>query len=156
MIFKLQVEILLDQETKQQKVEVLSDVHTRSHQKITFHCTGNKCVWYNRKKNNRTLLDVQLSLLEKEAIMSDKVMEQLNDEANNIKLDFICTLEKVDNPVALDTKNNRENIATYVTVQKDLQPIAVPQETVMVLCMYVYTSHTPFGIYGPKNLQYFV
>lgn len=116
MIFKLQVELLLDQETKQQKIDVLSDVHTRDHQKITFRCTGNKCVWYNRKKNNRTLLDLQLSLLEKEAIMSDKVVEQLNehDKANNIKLDFICTLEKADNPVAviimLSDKNSQNHV----------------------------------------------
>lgn len=114
MIFKLQVEVLLDQEAKQQKVEVLSDVHTRSHQKITFHCTGNKCVWYNRKKNNRTLLDVQLSLLEKEAIMSDKVMEQLDDETNNIKLDFICTLEKADNPVAVIIILNDEDSQNHI------------------------------------------
>ncbi|KYN02517.1 U6 snRNA-specific terminal uridylyltransferase 1 [Cyphomyrmex costatus] len=115
-IFKLQVEVLLDQEAKQQKVEVLSDVHTRNYQKVTFHCTGNKCVWYNRKKNNRTLLDLQLSLLEKEAIMSDKVVEQLkeHDKANNIKLDFICTLEKVDNPVAVIIALNDEDSQDYV------------------------------------------
>ncbi|XP_011690925.1 PREDICTED: speckle targeted PIP5K1A-regulated poly(A) polymerase-like [Wasmannia auropunctata] len=116
MIFKLQVEVLLDQETKQQKIEVLSDVHTRDYQKVTFHCTGNKCVWYNRKKNNRTLLDLQLSLLEKEAIMSDKVIEQLNehDKANNIKLDFICTLEKADNPVAVIIMLNDENSQNHI------------------------------------------
>ncbi|XP_029679562.1 speckle targeted PIP5K1A-regulated poly(A) polymerase-like isoform X1 [Formica exsecta] len=114
MIFKLQVEILVDQETKQQKVEVLSDVHTRNQQKITFHCTGNKCVWYNRKKNNRTLLDVQLSLLEKEAIMSDKVMEQLKDDTNNIKLDFICTLEKMENPVSVIIILNDEDSQNHI------------------------------------------
>ncbi|XP_070156568.1 speckle targeted PIP5K1A-regulated poly(A) polymerase-like [Polyergus mexicanus] len=114
MIFKLQVEILIDQETKQQKVEVLSDVHTRNQQKITFHCTGNKCVWYNRKKNNRILLDVQLSLLEKEAIISDKVMEQLKDDTNNIKLDFICTLEKVENPVSVIIILNDEDSQNHI------------------------------------------
>ncbi|KYN31411.1 U6 snRNA-specific terminal uridylyltransferase 1 [Trachymyrmex septentrionalis] len=115
-IFKLQVEVLLDQETKQQKVEILSDVHTKSYQKVTFHCTGNKCVWYNRKKNGRTLLDLQLSLLEKEAIMSDKVVEQLkeHDEANNIKLNFICTLEKADNPVAVVVMLNDEDSQSYI------------------------------------------
>ncbi|KAG5309855.1 PREDICTED: speckle targeted PIP5K1A-regulated poly(A) polymerase-like [Acromyrmex echinatior] len=115
-IFKLQVEVLLDQETKQQKVEVLSDVHTKSYQKVMFHCTGNKCVWYNRKKNGRTLLDLQLSLLEKEAIMSDKVVEQLkeHDEANNIKLNFICTLEKADNPVAVVILLNDEDSQSYI------------------------------------------
>ncbi|XP_072753836.1 speckle targeted PIP5K1A-regulated poly(A) polymerase-like [Anoplolepis gracilipes] len=117
MIFKLQVEVL-DQETKQQKVEVLSDVHTRSQQKITFHCTGNKCVWYNRKKNNKTLLDVQLSLLEKEAIMSDRVVEQLNaDGTNDIKLDFICTLEKMDNPIAVIIILNDENSQNHIIRQ---------------------------------------
>jgi len=116
MIFKLQVEVLLDQETKQQKIEVLSDVHSRNYQKVTFHCTGNKCVWYNRKKNNRTLLDLQLSLLEKEAIMSDKVVEQLkeHDKANNIKLDFICTLEKADNPVAVIITLNDEDSQNHI------------------------------------------
>lgn len=116
MIFKLQVEVLLDQETKQQKIDVLSDVHTRSHQKITFRCTGNKCVWYNRKKNNRTLLDLQMSLLEKEAIMSDKVVEQLSehDKANNIKLDFLCTLEKADNPIAVIIMLNDENSQNHI------------------------------------------
>lgn len=119
MVFKLQVEVLLDQETKQQKIDVLSDVHSRNHQKITFHCTGNKCVWYNRKKHNRTLLDLQLSLLEKEAIMSDKVLEQLNehDKANNIKLDFMCTLEKVDNPVAVVIMLNDENSQNHIIRQ---------------------------------------
>ncbi|XP_012215601.1 speckle targeted PIP5K1A-regulated poly(A) polymerase-like [Linepithema humile] len=116
MVFKLQVEVLLDQETKQQKVEVLSDVHTRSHQNITFHCTGSKCVWYNRKKNNRTFLDIQLSLLEKEAITSDKVVEQLSEheEANNIKLDFICVLEKADNPVAVILTLHDENSQNHI------------------------------------------
>ncbi|KAL6267455.1 hypothetical protein P5V15_000531 [Pogonomyrmex californicus] len=118
MIFKLQVEVI-DQEVKQQKIDVLSDVHTRNNQKVTFHCTGNKCVWYNRKKNNRTLLDLQLSLLEKEAIMSDKVVEQLNehDKANNIKLDFICTLEKADNPVAVIIILNDENSQNHIIRQ---------------------------------------
>ncbi|XP_011882687.1 PREDICTED: speckle targeted PIP5K1A-regulated poly(A) polymerase-like [Vollenhovia emeryi] len=116
MIFKLHVEVILDQETKQQKIDALSDVHTRSHQKVMFRCTGNKCVWYNRKKNNRTLLDLQLSLLEKEAIMSDKVVEQLNehDKANHIRLDFVCTLEKADNPVAVVIVLNDENSQNHI------------------------------------------
>ncbi|XP_020281196.1 speckle targeted PIP5K1A-regulated poly(A) polymerase-like isoform X2 [Pseudomyrmex gracilis] len=108
-IFKLHVEVVLtDPEMKQQKVELLaddmlSDVHTKSHQKITLHCSGTKCVWYNRKKNNRTLLDIQLSLLEKEAIISDKVLEDLDeqDEAKNVQLDFTCVLEKSQNPVSI-------------------------------------------------------
>ncbi|XP_077264283.1 uncharacterized protein LOC143898580 isoform X3 [Temnothorax americanus] len=116
MIFKLRVEMLLDQETKQQKIDILSDVHTRNHQKVTFYCTGHKCVWYNRKKNNRTLLDVQMSLLEKEAIMSDKVVEQLteHDKANNVRLDFMCTLEKADNPVAVVIVLNDENSQNHI------------------------------------------
>lgn len=116
MIFKLQVEVVLDHETKQQKIEALSDVHTKSHRKITFHCTGNKCVWRDRKKNNRMLLDVQLSALEKEAIVSDKVLEQLNEQndAANIQLNFTCTLEKTD-PVAVtitlnDESNSNKNV----------------------------------------------
>ncbi|XP_025985835.1 poly(A) RNA polymerase, mitochondrial [Solenopsis invicta] len=119
LIFKLQVEVLLDQEAKQQKVEVLSDVHTRDHQKITFHCTGDKCVWYNRKKNNRTLLDVQLSLLEKEAKISDIIVKQFDehDKGNNVKLDFICTLEKSDNPVAVIIIVNDENSQNHIIRQ---------------------------------------
>lgn len=112
MVFKLQVEVILDHETKQQKIEALSDVHTKSHYKITFHCTGNKCVWRNRKKNNRTSLDVQLSALEKEIIVSDRVLEQLSkqdDNAANIQLNFYCMLEKADPTSVIITMNDESN-----------------------------------------------
>ncbi|EFN75206.1 speckle targeted PIP5K1A-regulated poly(A) polymerase [Harpegnathos saltator] len=111
MVFKLQVEVLFDHDTKRQKIATLSDVHTKNHKKITFYCTGNKCVWRNRKKNNRMLLDVQLSALEKEAIVSDKVLEQLvleqQNDATNIQLNFFCTLEKMD-PTAVSITMSSE------------------------------------------------
>ncbi|XP_032689687.1 speckle targeted PIP5K1A-regulated poly(A) polymerase-like isoform X2 [Odontomachus brunneus] len=113
MVFKLQVEVILDHETEQKKIQALSRAHTESHHKITFHCTGNKCVWRNRKKNNRTFLDVQLSALEKEAIVSDRVLEQLqnqqNDDAASTQLNFTCTLEKADSVAVMITLNDESN-----------------------------------------------
>lgn len=110
-VFKLQVDVLFDRETKQQRIEILSDVHTRNHQKVMFHCTGNKCVWKNRKKHNRTLLNVQLSALEKEAIVSDKVLERANEQndAANIELNFTCTLEKSDSVAVIVTLNDESS-----------------------------------------------
>ncbi|XP_014478079.1 PREDICTED: poly(A) RNA polymerase protein cid1-like isoform X2 [Dinoponera quadriceps] len=102
-VFKLQVNVFLDLETKQKQIEPLSHMHIRNNQTITFHCAGNQCVWKNRKKNNKTLLDVQLSALEKEAIVSDKVLEQLSKQNNDGAqlLSFICALEKKVDPVAV-------------------------------------------------------
>ncbi|XP_053986805.1 terminal uridylyltransferase Tailor-like [Hylaeus volcanicus] len=95
-VFKLQVEVLTaDVEAKQQKIEMLSDVHTGKYEKLVLHCIGSHCVWRNRKIIS-VVFDTSLSSLEKETLISEKVIENCGktSETNGIKLDFICTFEK--------------------------------------------------------------
>lgn len=66
---------------------------------ITFSCKGNKCFWKNRKKTNRALLDVSLSALEKEIIITEK-MEQSYEEVNDAPLEFTCTIERIDEEIS--------------------------------------------------------
>lgn len=92
-IFKLEVLVQLGNETKYQQLKVLSDVHVKN-KKIKFMCNGRISTWYNRAKYNKDLLDVQLSALEKEAIVSTKVYEQAVHKVHAVPLKFVCTLEK--------------------------------------------------------------
>ncbi|XP_029052025.1 speckle targeted PIP5K1A-regulated poly(A) polymerase-like [Osmia bicornis bicornis] len=97
-VFKVQVELLTDDvEAKQQKVDILSDVHTEKYQTIKFHCVGSHCVWRNRKINS-VVLNPSLSCLQKEALISEQAIEDSNKHKplNKVHLDFICVIEKKD------------------------------------------------------------
>ncbi|XP_076301157.1 speckle targeted PIP5K1A-regulated poly(A) polymerase [Lasioglossum baleicum] len=115
-VFKVQVVALTsDVEAKQQKTEVLSDVHTEEYQKIVFHCTGSLCTWSNRKVSN-IILDPSLSCLEKEAFITNETIKANEKEksANRINLDFMCTFEKKANPLrVILTVSNRN---TYESI----------------------------------------
>ncbi|XP_076236137.1 speckle targeted PIP5K1A-regulated poly(A) polymerase [Calliopsis andreniformis] len=115
-VFKVEVEVLTaDVEAKQQKIEVLSDVHTEKHQKIIFHCTGSYCVWRNRKINN-IVLDPSLSCLQKEAFMSDQTIESWGKQksANKTNLDFMCTFEKKTRPLRVILTITNQNCYEYI------------------------------------------
>ncbi|XP_043502842.1 speckle targeted PIP5K1A-regulated poly(A) polymerase-like [Polistes fuscatus] len=100
-VCKLQVTVLsADNETKQQKIEVLSDVHTRKPQKLLLHCTGNDSALLNRRSCTGSS-DLCRSPLNKEISISDVAVEKNSkrQEYKPLKLDFICIFEKIDNPV---------------------------------------------------------
>ncbi|KZC07574.1 PREDICTED: speckle targeted PIP5K1A-regulated poly(A) polymerase-like [Dufourea novaeangliae] len=111
-VFKIKVEVLPGNvEAKQQKLETSSNVHTEKYQKVTLHCTGSHCVWRNRKINN-VVLDPSLNCLEKEALFSEKTIENSEKEqsTNRINLDFTCTFEKQAHPLSVTlTVNNKKS-----------------------------------------------
>lgn len=100
-VCKLQVKVLsADNETKQQKIEVLSDVHTRKPQQLLLHCTGNDSALLNRKSCT-FYFDIRMGPLKKEINISDIAVERNSkrQEYKPLKLDFTCIFEKKDNPV---------------------------------------------------------
>ncbi|XP_031844900.1 speckle targeted PIP5K1A-regulated poly(A) polymerase isoform X2 [Nomia melanderi] len=114
-VFKVQVAFLTaDVESKQQRIDI-SDVHTEKYEKIILHCNGSHCVWRNRKIKG-IILDPSISCLEKEALISDQVIENQEKEksVNRINLDFVCTFEKNLNPLQIiltvSNQNTDENI----------------------------------------------
>ncbi|XP_078052870.1 poly(A) RNA polymerase, mitochondrial isoform X2 [Augochlora pura] len=131
-VLKVQVVVLTaDVEAKQQKIEVLSDVHTEKYKKLIFHCIGSVCTWRNRKINN-IILDPSVSCLEKEAFISDQtIMDQEKEKsADDVNLDFMCTLEKQVNPLkvilSVSNRNTDEHIfqeLTYFAKNKLLEII---------------------------------
>lgn len=98
-VFKLKVLLThINREQKQQKMEVESDVHTADNQKIVLHCTGNRCLWKNRKCK-LFALDPSYSALEKEVIISDTILKDSKQISNNkISLNLNCIFEKKQNP----------------------------------------------------------
>ncbi|XP_076383175.1 poly(A) RNA polymerase, mitochondrial [Megalopta genalis] len=110
-VLKVQVVVLTaDAEAKQQKIDVLSDVHTEKYKKVIFHCIGSVCTWRNRKINN-IILDPSISCLEKEAFISNQTIKDHEKEksTNKINLDFMCTFEKHVTPLkVILTVSNRD------------------------------------------------
>ncbi|KAK1137487.1 hypothetical protein K0M31_001994 [Melipona bicolor] len=108
-VFKVQVEVLPSETgAKQQKIEILSDVHIEKQQNIILRCTGSHCVWRNRRSNS-IVLDSSLSCLQKEALMSQQAIENCNKEGgiNKINLDFICIFKKKDPLKVILTVSNK-------------------------------------------------
>ncbi|XP_061928056.1 speckle targeted PIP5K1A-regulated poly(A) polymerase isoform X2 [Apis cerana] len=114
-VFKLQLEIFpVETGTKQQKIDILSDIHIEELQNIIFHCTGSHCVWRNRRINN-IILDPSLSCLQKEAFISEQVIENYDKEkgTNRISLDFICMFKKK-NPLKIILTLNNKNCDDHI------------------------------------------
>ncbi|XP_076756268.1 speckle targeted PIP5K1A-regulated poly(A) polymerase [Xylocopa sonorina] len=113
-VFKVQVVFSTETGSKHQKMEESSDVHAEEQQTIVFHCTGSHCVWRNRKISN-IVLDPSLSCLEKEALMSEQMLENCdkNKIINRVHLDFLCTLEKK-HPLQVDLTVNNFNCDDHV------------------------------------------
>ncbi|KAK2588355.1 hypothetical protein KPH14_004370 [Odynerus spinipes] len=112
-VYRLEVEILsVNNECKQQKIEVLSDVHTKEHKQFLLHCTGTERTWSNRKKH-AVILDLSMSILDKEAIISNKIVEENNKKSylGKVKLDFICKIEKKENPMQVQLVLINKNTA---------------------------------------------
>ena len=98
--FKVQVEIVSDNVAeKQQKLEMLSDIHTEKHQLIVLSCTGSHRVWYKRKLSDM-VIDPYLSYLESEALVSDKTIENYDKESSpqKVNLEFMCEFWKKIHP----------------------------------------------------------
>ncbi|CAL7941439.1 unnamed protein product [Xylocopa violacea] len=113
-VFKVQIVFSTEMETKHQKMEELLDVHAEEQQTIVFHCTGSHCVWRNRKVSN-IVLDPSLSCLEKEAFVSEQMLENCDKKKmiNTVYLDFLCTFEKK-HPLQVDLTVNNFNCDDHV------------------------------------------
>ncbi|CAK9820063.1 hypothetical protein ANTPLA_LOCUS10481 [Anthophora plagiata] len=113
-IIKVQTEVLTaNVGEKQQKCEILSNVHMKKYQTIIFHCTGSHCVWRNRKVNN-IILDPSLSCLRKEAFISEQTIECCDKtDTKRIHLDFLCTFKKKHPDKVILTLNNH-NTDEYI------------------------------------------
>ncbi|XP_046430293.1 speckle targeted PIP5K1A-regulated poly(A) polymerase-like isoform X1 [Neodiprion fabricii] len=106
--FKVKLESM-DREVKQQKCDVESDVHTKNKTKTILECLGYFKLWYGRK-NKKTIFDPTMSALDREASISDKMMEELKKTpASSIPIiSFTCIIQKLQKPVAVELilKNN--------------------------------------------------
>ena len=98
-VFKFKVVVTtVDREQKQQKIEAESDVHTNDNQKIVLHCTGDCCLWKDRKVKSFAF-DPSYSAIEKEVIISDSILKDSKHNGNNkVNLNLNCIFEKKQKP----------------------------------------------------------
>ncbi|XP_058809727.1 uncharacterized protein LOC131674929 [Phymastichus coffea] len=97
-ILKFKIQLVKNEpDSKQQKIEDNSDVHSKDQNKIIWHCTGDGCLWIDRKKSSN--LDPSLSLLEKEVQISNHLYDYLNSKNRLVKskIDFTCNILKKEN-----------------------------------------------------------
>ncbi|XP_008211725.2 speckle targeted PIP5K1A-regulated poly(A) polymerase [Nasonia vitripennis] len=89
-ILRLQVQVISDEhEQKQQKVEERSDVHSNNQDQILMHCTGEDCLWRDRK-SKLNALDPSMHLLDKEIQLTEKMYKELSEKnmLQKMKIDF--------------------------------------------------------------------
>lgn len=93
-VLRLQVQVAGDErEQKQQKVEEQSDVHSNDQGKIVLHCTGEYCLWRDRK-NKLNALDPSMHLLDKEIQLTENMYKDLSEKnrLQKLKIDFDCQI----------------------------------------------------------------
>ncbi|XP_033218690.1 speckle targeted PIP5K1A-regulated poly(A) polymerase-like isoform X2 [Belonocnema kinseyi] len=140
MVFKLKVSItLVNREQKQQKMEVESDVHTADNQKIVLHCTGNRCLWKNRKCK-LLALDPSYSALEKEVIISDTILKNSKQiTENKINLNLNCIFEKKQNPphviISLNDNDSGKLFAEFANFFRGKMP-SIIEKTLLHMVQY--------------------
>lgn len=95
-VLRVKMQLVINEpDPKQQKVENNSDVHSKQQNKIVMHCTGDCCLWRDRK-SKPSILDPSLSLLEKEVQITDHLHNYLSSKNRllKLKIDFTCQLWK--------------------------------------------------------------
>ncbi|XP_057328716.1 speckle targeted PIP5K1A-regulated poly(A) polymerase-like [Microplitis mediator] len=98
-IFKFNVQVTYDTTNiKQIKLEQESDVHSKRHDKIKLFCSGKYCVSRNRK-GKLSIIDPTLSCIDKESLISDKILQDLKDKKEETLIKFTCEMEKKINPL---------------------------------------------------------
>lgn len=101
-VYRLKVVVVLsrDDGSRHKRRLSLLDADTKLHQEFWMHCTGTECTWYNRKCGVG-YIDPELSSLDKEAIITERMVEENNKKGTlrKINLDFMCKFEKKDDPV---------------------------------------------------------
>ncbi|KAH0554181.1 speckle targeted PIP5K1A-regulated poly(A) polymerase-like [Cotesia glomerata] len=99
-IFKLNIHVTYDETNiKQIKLDQESDVHTNENNKIMLLCNGNYCLSRTRKGRLSSNLDPTLSCIDKEILISDKILEGLKEKKEETMIKFTCILEKKTNPL---------------------------------------------------------
>lgn len=98
-VYLMKVDVLaIDREQKQQKIEIDSDVHTKDSERIVLECIGEQCFWKLRKIKS-LVLDPSYSILEKEVIITNKMIENKQNSNENAHVNFLCAFEKCQNPL---------------------------------------------------------
>jgi len=110
MVFRFTVNVHLNDGTCIGEIDLLSHELIKNNEEIYFDCISNKCIWYDRAKHNRIFLDVQLCHLEKEAIVTDKVLKELNEQNKQNNINFKCkyTISKTLKSEAVDITLTQE------------------------------------------------
>lgn len=116
-VLKFEVKLgSMDREAKQQKCEVQSDVHSKDNTKIVLECSGFLKLWFGRK-SKKPAFDPTLSFLDKEARISEMMVEELKKTpASSVPIiNFSCIFEKQQKPisVALTITNNNSVKSTF-------------------------------------------
>lgn len=86
-VMKFHVEVSCDRDKEN---NVSSD--SRSNDEVTFRCTGNQALW--RKRNLESLSDLNLSQLDKEILVSDKMVKEVASKKLDTLIDFSCLVKK--------------------------------------------------------------
>ncbi|XP_026826568.1 poly(A) RNA polymerase, mitochondrial [Ooceraea biroi] len=109
MIFKFNVIVSLKSNVLG-KLDELPQTLIENHEEVQFLCKGNKRVWCNRLKHNQVFLDTRLSRLEQEAMISNKILKELNekglDEEDDVALICLCTVSKAQHSDAVIIRFN--------------------------------------------------
>lgn len=124
-VLKLEVKLgSSDREAKQQKCEAQSDVHSKDNTKIVLECSGFFKLWHGRK-NKKPVFDPSLSILDREAGISNAMVEELKKTPTSSVpvINFVCIFEKQHKPVSVELtmkdhnspKNIFKEFSAYIT-----------------------------------------
>ncbi|XP_034951431.1 speckle targeted PIP5K1A-regulated poly(A) polymerase-like [Chelonus insularis] len=119
-VLKFDVRVVNDvTNLKQMKTDEQFDVYSKKNDKIILLCKGKHCL--NRgRKGMLSNLDVTLSPIDKESVISDKILETLQHNNDITLFKFTCLLEKQLNPLRVELKLTnarvKNNVFTEISV----------------------------------------
>ena len=141
-VFKLDLQpIIDDHDVKQQKVAETSDVHSKDNNKIVLECSGSHNVVGSRKSKS-CCLDPGLSVIDKEAIISEDIIanqaKNKSSTGNSKIFHFRCTMQRATNPVRFllklenqgSTKNQFRQLGSFIATKL---PSIIDQELIRML-----------------------
>ncbi|KAK0088780.1 hypothetical protein PV325_010720 [Microctonus aethiopoides] len=132
-IFKFDLQMMYDGiSMKQIKIEENSDVHTKDNDKVLFICRGKYCL--NRSRKNKIpSLDPTLSCIEREILISDKLLADMAERKEETPIKFICSLEKKTNPLHVmitltDEQHTKKSFLEIGSYMRSKIPIIIERE----------------------------
>ncbi|XP_014226714.1 speckle targeted PIP5K1A-regulated poly(A) polymerase-like [Trichogramma pretiosum] len=133
-------------DTKQQKVDDQSDVHSNDMKKVVFHCLGEQILWTNRK-NSQAVLDPSISGLAKEIDVTNRIINDVesSEKFPKINMDFECHIIQKKGPnvhvnFSLVNNNCPQNVYSDLVCHLQNRMINVFRKTATHMIQYGKTN----------------